>query len=413
MTTTTTPRRTRSSIPGIFYRRTASGCRTYEFSYRDHTGRQRWQCGYVTLAAARDARSALQRRRGRGERIVPVRATFAEFAREWITTQHHLRPSTRARYEWAIERHLIPRYGRFRLTDIREDDVAALLVDLAETLNPSTVRGVLTVLSLVLGRAVRRGALAANPVSGLERWERPKGRPREMRILQRQEITRFLAAARPEHRAMLATAIFCGVRVGELLALRWSDVDLAAATIRVRWQIDAKTGERVEPKTITAKRDIVLMPAMTTVLDTHRASSPFSQPHDPVFSSKVGTPLLRSNVRNRIIKPTAEAAGLAGSDRPTLRTHDLRHTFASLLIAAGASVVYVAAQMGHRRPTVTLDVYAHLFDARDHADRLAAILESSFATTLEAFPDSFPQRSLAPAITRRAETRNPAVAGIL
>ena len=65
-----------------------------------------------------------------------------------------------------------------------------------------------------------------------------------------------------------------------------------------------------------------------------------------------------------------------------MRTHDLRHTFVSLLIATGASVVF-ASQMGHRKPTVTLDVYAHLFDARDHADKLAAILETNFASTLE------------------------------
>src|SRR4051794_21842754 len=140
---------------------------------------------------------------------------------------------------------------------------------------------------------------------------------------------------------------------------------------------------RVEPKTITTKRDIVLMPALAKLLAAHRVPSPYSGHDDPVFASGVGTPLLRSNVRARILRPATDKAGLGGCDRPTLRTHDLRHTFASLLIATGASVVFVAAQMGHAKPTVTLDVYAHLFDARDHADKLAAILETNFAAALQ------------------------------
>ena len=260
MPTTTAPRRARTPVPGIYYRVNPAGQRTYEFTYRDGSGRQRWQCGYATLAAARDERSALQHRRQRGERIVPVKATFAEFARTWLAAQHHLRPATRERYRWAVDAHLIPVFGRHRLPEMCEDDVARLIAELSATLRPSSVRAVVNVLSRVMSRAVRRGAITTNPVAGLERWERPQGRPREMRILQRHEIGRFLAAAPERHRPMLATLVFCGLRIGEALALRWSDVDVAAGRLRVRWQIDAKTGERVEPKTITAKRDIVLMP---------------------------------------------------------------------------------------------------------------------------------------------------------
>jgi hypothetical protein len=84
----------------------------------------------------------------------------------------------------------------------------------------------------------------------------------------------------------------------------------------VRWQIDAKTGERVEPKTITAKRDIVLMPALAKLLAAHRITSPCSGDDDPVFASAAGTPLLRSNVRARILRPAIDNAGLGGGDRP-------------------------------------------------------------------------------------------------
>jgi integrase len=375
-------RRQRSRVPGIYYRHNAAGKRVYEFVYRDSTGRQRWRGGCPTLKDAQDARGELLCRLRRGERVVPIKATFAEFARQWLADQQHLRPSTRERYRWAIEHHLIPRLGPFRLAEIREDIVAALVRDLSKTHRRSTVKAVINVLSGILGRAVRRGAVASNAVLGLERDEQPKGTPREMRILQRDEIGRLLESAPARHRPLLATLVFCGLRIGEALALRWSDVDLAAGRIRVRWQIDPKTGERVEPKTPNAKRDVVLMPALATMLAEHRIASRFSQDVDPVFSSAVGTPLLRSNVRHRILQPAVKRAGLHGAERPTLRTHDLRHTFASLLIATGASVVFVAAQMGHAKCTVTLDTYAHLFDAREHADKMAAVLEANFAGTL-------------------------------
>jgi hypothetical protein len=174
MPITDSPRRARSSVPGVYYRVNAAGERSYEFTYRDGAGRQRWQCGYATRAAARDDRAALQRHRSRGERIVPIKATFAEFAGEWLVAQHHLRPTTRDRYRWAIETHLIPVFGRHRLPEIREDDVARLIADLSADLRLSSVRAAVNVLSGVMGRAVRHGAVATNPVSGLERWERPR-----------------------------------------------------------------------------------------------------------------------------------------------------------------------------------------------------------------------------------------------
>jgi integrase len=91
----------------------------------------------------------------------------------------------------------------------------------------------------------------------------------------------------------------------------------------------------------------------------------------------------RDNVRTRILAPAVKRAELDRDGKPKLRTHDLRHSFASLLIAHGASVVFVASQLGHSSPSVTLSVYAHLFDERDHAERMAAILEDGFGNVLE------------------------------
>lgn len=115
-----------------------------------------------------------------------------------------------------------------------------------------------------------------------------------MRTVQRDEIARALGAAPPGHRPLLDTLVFCALRIGEALALRWSDADLDTGPIRVRWQIDAATGRRVEPKTKTAKREVVVMPALARMLAAHRVAPPHSCDDDPVFASRAGTRLLRS-----------------------------------------------------------------------------------------------------------------------
>ena len=243
---------------------------------------------------------------------MPIKATFAEFAQTRLEGQSQLRPSTRARYEWALEKHLIPRFGRFKLAQIREDQIAALVSDMhAAGYASSTIKSVIAPLSLILGRAVRRGAIASNPVLGLERSERPRGKRRAMRILDRDEISKLIEATAEDHRPLIATLVFCGLRISEGLGLRWGDVDLASGTLSVRLQLDDKTGERVEPKTPNAIRSVVLMPALARMLREHRLRSKFSGEGDPAFVSATGTALNRHNIAARVFRPAVKRAGLA------------------------------------------------------------------------------------------------------
>lgn len=316
--------------------------------------------------------------------MAPIKATFIEFAEAWLASQTNLKPSTRARYEWAIKQHLAPRFGKLKLGEIKEDHVAHLITDMQrEDYAPATIKAVLGPLSLILGRAVRRGAISANAVAGLERAERPKGQRRAMRILAREEIATLLDATASEHRPLIATLTFAGLRVSEALGLRWGDLDLDRGYLHVRGQLDHATRERATTKTTSSTRAVILMPALGRMLAAHRLASKFSADTDPVFATAVGTPGNRDNVRVRVLAPAVKRAGLEGEGRPKLRTHDLRHTFASLLIAGGGSVVFVASQLGHSSPTVTLTTYAHLFDERDHAERMTAILEDGFGNVVE------------------------------
>lgn len=202
-----------------------------------------------------------------------------------------------------------------------------------------------------------------------------------MRILQRDEIHALLDAADARYRPLLATAVFTGIRLGELLGLTWPDINLKSGSIHVRKQRD-RDGNRVVPKTPQAVRDVVLMPALGRMLAEHRLASPHSGSANLAFPSALGTGLDRRNVSRRGLEPAVTTAGLGDADRPRLRFHDLRHTFASLLIAQGMNVVFVWRQLGHASPDITLRVYAHLFDKAEHADRASARMEAEFARIL-------------------------------
>jgi integrase len=202
-----------------------------------------------------------------------------------------------------------------------------------------------------------------------------------MRILSRDEIESMIRAATPAYRPLLATAVFTGLRQGELLGLTWGDIDFESAVLRVRKAM-SRDGQRTQPKTPQAIRDVVLMAALLRVLREHRLASRYSADTDLVFCSSAGTPLNHRNVSRRGLELAVRTAGLERTDLPKLRFHDLRHTFASLLIAHGANVVYVSRQLGHASPDITLRVYAHIFDAAEHAQRTTALLDAQFGDVL-------------------------------
>ena len=296
---------------------------------------------------------------------------LAEYASGWLEGIAGLvRPRTLEGYRYRLERHVLPRLGDLRLDEITVDDVLALIGDLRERgYSGWTIRSILCPFSRLLSHAVRRDVIAVSPLSKLDRTERPAVWVREQRVLNRDEIGRLLAAAPPRYRTLLATAVLSGLRQSELLALRWRDIDVADEVIHVRGALD-RAGRDVPPKTQHAIRDVVLMPALAAALAEHRARSAFNDADDYVFASRVGTPLHWRNVSRRALKPALTKAGIA-----PIRWHDLRHTFASLLIAGGANVVVTSRQLGHGSSDITLRVYSHLFDRAEQAQRTRDMLQ--------------------------------------
>jgi integrase len=250
-----------------------------------------------------------------------------------------------------------------------------------------TVQGALTPLSGIFKYAVRRGYVGFNPVQQLERDELPKKNEREKRIIGPGEIKALLAAS-PEqswrlaaaanrYRPILFTAVYTGLRFGELLGLRWGDLDFTKGVLRVRRQVTQK-GEAVDyTKTEAGRREVDLAPEVASALAKLWASSRYSD-DDYVFASTTGTPLNYRNVERRGLDVAAATAGIRGE--PKLRFHDLRHTYASMLIDGGATPEDVCAQMGHANPSITMRTYTHQFNARRARDRVLAAISPNVAS---------------------------------
>jgi integrase len=301
---------------------------------------------------------------------------LAAYALPWLASiRGAVRPRTFDSYSSQLRLHVLPQLGTRPLAELSVDDVLVLIEDLrARGYTGWTIRTTLTPLSRLLNHAVRRGVIPVSPMSRLDRTERPTVWAAEQKILKREEIARLLDSSPDRFRTLLATAVFTGLRQGELLGLTWNELDFDDGLVKVRKSLD-RQGHRQEPKTRQAVRDVVLMPALARKLEQHRGLSGFRDLSDYVFASQRGTPLHWRNVARRALQPALKAAGL-----PHLRWHDMRHTYASLLIAEGANIVYVSRQLGHGSSDITLRCYSHLFDRAEHAQRSRDALERSFGS---------------------------------
>jgi integrase len=300
-------------------------------------------------------------RRGRGERIEPTRLSFEQAASRWLESKPRLRAKTRTGYEGALRSHLLPVLGKKPIHAITEDDIARLVRDLEEKgLKPWSIRGqALTPLSGIFKHAVRKGWRSDNPVRNLEADEKPAIVSRSKRILEENEIQKLIEKTPTKYAPIIRTAVFTGLRLGEVLGLKWMDVDFERGVIHVRRQPTQQGGvQRTEDRERQAGKRHVPRPRPLPPRASSRSA--FSGDDDFVFTTQEGTPHLQGNVTKRGLAKAATAAGLNHSGEPTLRMHDLRHCFASMLIHEGADVVFVARQLGHANPAITLRVYAHL-----------------------------------------------------
>jgi integrase len=335
--------------------------------------RQLWQSVKGTKREAQSLLVQLLHQRDTGIDALPGKITVAEYLHRWL--QDYARPNTAPKtyrcYEDIIRRHLIPILGTMPLTRLRPQHIQAYYSQALQTgrldrqggLSARSVLRHHQVLHTALRHAVKWQLLARNPADAVEP---PRPGRHELRPVGPEEVRRLLSAADAKpHSTLVHLAIMTGLRQGELLGLRWQDVDLGASVLHVQQTAQWLPRQGFifrQPKTAKSRRAVALSPETVRRLRQHRqrqleerlSLGPAYQDHGLVFATPLGMPIDPSNLRRawgRIVK----AAGLGH-----LRFHDLRHAHATLMLQQGVHPKVVSERLGHSGVGITLDIYSHV-----------------------------------------------------
>ncbi len=299
----------------------------------------------------RDTQVALARGEIRAVRPTLVREAWADWierARSGVVRARggsQYKPGVLRSYEHSFKRRLSGRFGHVKVGELRRTMVQQFVDELvAEGLAAQTVRNQVNTLRVLMRWCIREELRLDNPCDGVEL---PAGGAVRDRIAPPTEAIELLGALdRADDRAVYATAFFAGLRRGELMGLQWSDVDLAARTITVSRAYDPTTRQFVSPKSKAGARTLgipeLLVPYLAA-LDTTEGL---------VFLSAAGTPF-----NDRALARRTDAAW---SGLQPIGLHEARHTYASLMIAAGVNIKTISEWMGHSSVNITLDRYGHL-----------------------------------------------------
>ena len=351
----------RGNKEGTIFRR-KDGRWVAQISMSDGTRRTRYG---KTRREASAKLIELQKLNSDGLPISGQRLTLAQYSKDWLALKvSTVRASTIRRYEQLLRVHAEPTLGKVPVTKIGPLDLDRLYATLLSTgLSAQTVVHTHRVLHAALGDAAKKGYVTRN-VAALA--SPPKVPHKEMRILSKEEIGALISVSSGSpYEALWRLAVGTGMRLGEMLALRWQDVDFENTELRVRHGLVRAPEGLVlsEPKTTRSRRRIFLTESLISTLRAHRASQseqrmkvgPIWNDCDFVFTTEIGTPVNPNSIARREFKPLLVEAGIERH----VRIHDLRHTAISLALAAGVAPTDVAEMAGHSSVAVTLGRYAH------------------------------------------------------
>jgi integrase len=306
---------------------------------------------------------------------VPTEIDIATAGARWLAHLEAIgrRRSTLMDYESAVRVHLVPFFGERPIAKITPDDIERFMAEKrAAGRSPKSTRNWLGVLHTLLSYAERRDWIASNPCRKVDfpRIDEPDA---DIRFLSPEDVEALLRAVDLDHdwgpteHALYLTAAMTGLRQGELLALRWRDVDWLAGRVRVRRNY--VRGEFGAPKSRRSSRSVPLADRLLAELDAHHQRSLFRGEDDLVFAHPhLGVPLDRSRLRKRFKLAVARA------ELRDVRFHDLRHTFGTRMAAAGVPMRTLQEWMGHRDFKTTL-IYADYSPSAHER----AMVESAFA----------------------------------
>jgi integrase len=338
-----------------------SGRGSWQARWRDPAGIDRSKnFGRKVDASRHLVRLESDKLRGRYADPRLARTRLADWIVEWQATRTNLSPHTRLRDEASIRNHALPKFGTVPIGQLQPVHIAQWVADLdADGLAPATTRKAYQLLAAALTSAVDNGLI---PVSPCRNVKLPKLTTAAMRLLEPTE-TKVLAEAIDErYRAMVLTAVYTGLRFGELAALRIERLDALRRTVRVEESLAEVSGEFLvkSPKSDASRRTVSVPSFVVEELAQHLAAH--ADGTGLMFNAPSGGPIRRTNFRRRIWLPAVRV-----SVGEPCTFHDLRHTHAALLIAQGEHPKVIQERLGHASIKTTLDTYGHLFDGLDEA----------------------------------------------
>jgi integrase len=348
--------------------------------YRDPGGKERSRHFERKLDAQRWL-NEIEIAKSRGEWTDPAlgKITVGTWSQTWLKGLSHLKPSTRTRYVLGVRCHILPTWQNVPLKRVTHGDVVTWVQDLADQeLAPATIRYAYRIFSLMLDLAVRDRRIPSNPASGVRL---PRVEQSNKRFLTVEQVVQLAEACGP-HRLMVTFLAYTGLRWGEMAALRVNRLDFPRRRVNVVTAASEINGKIVVGTPKNHQHRAVPLPRFLAAdLAEHVAHL---SPDDLVFSAPKGGYLRNTNFRRRIFNAATESVGLAG-----FTPHELRHTAASLAVAAGANVKAIQRMLGHASAAMTLDIYAGLFaeDLDVLADQLDQMHRSASADSVRTEED--------------------------
>jgi integrase len=334
---------------------------------------------FKSLTDARTWRAETHSALRAGTLRAPTRTTLNEAAADWLAGAQAevirtrsgtpYKPSALRAYEQALRTKIQPELGHLRLSAITRSAIQDLIDKLvAKGRSPSTVRNAILPLRAIYRRALTRADVLVNPTLGLALPAQRGGRDR---IADPPEAARLLSTLTQDDQAVWATALFAGLRRGEIKGLRSRDVDFDRGLLCVEQSWDDKVGP-IEPKSRAGRRHVPLARPLRVHLAAKRLRSQSGDEEDLFFGNERGV-VLNTEALARRARASWVKAGFA-----PIGLHECRHTYAAFMIAAGVNAKALSVYMGHSTITVTLDRYGHLMPGHEGeaAEMLSGYLES-------------------------------------